>query len=110
LKPTDVAAAVGGTPERIWQNLERSAKFRRRIERQRQRNLQTATFRLNGATEQLANGLITGIDRQNPRVMLWMAERLKLAASAFGTNVTPKVSAAPAVPSRAAEIASESKA
>jgi hypothetical protein len=112
LKPTDVAATLGTSPERIWRNLERSARFRRRIERQRQRHLQAAGFRLNGATEQVANGLISSIDRKNPRVMLWMAERMKIGPGAMetngGPNSAPVMFSAPELPREIPEMDAES--
>ena len=85
--PNEIAAELGCSPARIWRNYRRSKRFHDRIERERRETLQQVAWRLTGKAPQILDGLLAAIDAGDLRLLLQLADRLKLQTAGQDINI-----------------------
>jgi hypothetical protein len=80
--PEAVAKNFGVSLARILRNLDRSPRFRLRIDKERARFAQYAATRFNSLTLDVAEGLAAAAADGDGKVLQWLTERLELGSHA----------------------------
>jgi hypothetical protein len=80
--PEAVAKGFGVPLARILRNLDRSPRFRLRIDKERARFAQYAATRFNSLTLDVAEGLAAAAADGDGKVLQWLTERLELGSHA----------------------------
>jgi DNA invertase Pin-like site-specific DNA recombinase len=75
----EVAQEVGCSRQHVWDILRKSRLARRALDDAESEVGTNANLRLRGLRPKLADALARELDKGNVRVMLWLAERLRVA-------------------------------